>query len=285
MTANGAGPTAVAWPASEVESSATLVRDTDAVVALSQSGETADVLDALTVARERGATTVGLINAEHSSAERLLDLVVPLCAGHERSVLATKSFMAMLARLWQLVHEMNGAHPDCTRATLLESAELVRAGLREPEAQQWTTKLATSLASRESAMVVSGGAHLPIADEAALKIKEGTYVHAESVRTGELKHGVIALVEAGYPCLLMAPDGQASNRLGIAAEELRTRGADVYWVGPGRPAGLGTGGPVISSGSPFVQTALIQRVALETALQRGVDPDYPRNLAKSVTVR
>jgi glucosamine--fructose-6-phosphate aminotransferase (isomerizing) len=128
---------------------------------------------------------------------------------------------------------------------------------------------------------------MPVGYEAALKIKEGSYVHAEAVRTGELKHGVIALIDDGFPCVLMTPDTTVAGRLRIAAEELRSRGASIYWAGPDAPVSLeqGASDTVIDIGSPFVQTVLMQLVALETALMRGVDPDYPRNLAKSVTVR
>lgn len=277
---------AVAWPASEVEARSGLVRSTDVFVALSQSGETADVIDALTVARSGGARTIGLINVEGSSAERLADVVVPLRAGHERSVLATKSFVAMLARVWQLVHLATEAGVGA-RMTLERDAELMSTALADEHVQCWVHLLSAALASRSSAMVVASGGHLPIADEAALKIKEGTYVHAESVRSGELKHGVIALVDAGFPCLAMSSDRDSGGRLGIAAEELRSRGAKVFWCGPNRPVSLAsqTDSAALGTGSSFVQTLLVQLVALETALLRGVNPDYPRNLAKSVTVR
>jgi glucosamine--fructose-6-phosphate aminotransferase (isomerizing) len=276
-------PDAVAIPASEILGRSSLVRPGDVVVALTQSGETADVIDAVTVARERGAPTIGLINAEGSSVERLVDVVVPLLAGHERSVLATKSYLAMLARSWQLVD----AIADAGSVDLERESAALRRVLEDQRVRNWVSGLAASLAVRSSAMVVTSGTHMPVGFEAALKIKEGSYVHAEAVRTGELKHGVIALIDSGFPCILLAPDEAVAARLRIAAEELRSRGAAVYWIGPHAPACLereAVGG-VADVRSSLAQTMVMQMVALETALMRGVDPDYPRNLAKSVTVR
>lgn len=278
-------PEAIAVPASEIMGRPSLMRPGDVMVALTQSGETADVIDAVAVARERGARVIGLINAVGSTIEHLVDVVVPLHAGHERSVLATKSYMAMLGRTRQLVEGLAGC--------LGEPGEMERVAgnlqrvLEHQDVRAWVAGLASTLGVRTSAMIVSSGSHLPVALEAALKIKEGSYVHAEAVRTGELKHGTIALVDAGFPCVMLTPDVTTSARLRIAAEELVSRGAAVFWCGPGAPAILdGRRAPsVIENATPFEQTLVMQLVALETALNRGVDPDYPRNLAKSVTVR
>ncbi len=272
----------IAIPASEILGRPSLIRVGDVVVALTQSGETADVIDAVSVAREHGASTIGLINADGSSVERLVDVRVPLLAGHERSVLATKSYLAMLARAAQLVDAIVDA-PGCGLDLLAESTGLETA-LADRRTRNWVTGLAATLSGRSSAMVVTSGLHMPVALEAALKIKEGSYVHAEAVRTGELKHGVIALIDDGFPCILMAPDTTTASRLRIAAEELRSRGAAVTWVGPDAPTALERD-VVVDTPSAFIQTALLQLVAMETALARGIDPDYPRNLAKSVTVR
>jgi glucosamine--fructose-6-phosphate aminotransferase (isomerizing) len=241
------------------------------------------VIDALTIARERGAASIGLINAEASSVERLVDVAVPLLAGHERSVLATKSYLAMLARAAQLVGAIVG-HDAASSLDLGAEADELQGALTDRRIRNWVNALASMLAGRSSAMVVTSGAHMPVGYEAALKVKEGSYVHAEAVRTGELKHGVIALIDDGFPCILMTPDATVAGRLRIAAEELRSRGAAVLWVGPAAPSTL-TADAVVDIRSPFTQTMLMQLVALETALMRGVDPDYPRNLAKSVTVR
>ncbi|HEV2128790.1 MAG TPA: glutamine--fructose-6-phosphate transaminase (isomerizing) [Thermomicrobiales bacterium] len=277
----------VAIPASEILGQPGRIRPGDVMVALTQSGETADVIDAVTIARERGAAVVGLINAEGSSVERLVDVAVPLLAGHERSVLATKSYLAMLARGAQLVRGMTGAADGALGIWLLGEADDVQEVLGSRRTQHWIAGLAEQLAHGSSALMLTSGGHMPVAREAALKVKEGSYVHAEAVLSGELKHGVIALVEDHFPCVMLTPDEAIASRLRIAAEELRSRGAAVYWLGPGAPHGLiqEQAGIVVETPSPFAQTVLMQMVALETALMRGVDPDFPRNLAKSVTVR
>lgn len=271
----------IAIPASEILGRPSLIRVGDVVVALTQSGETADVIDAVMAAQERGALTIGLINADGSSVERLVDIRVPLLADHERSVLATKSYLAMLARGAQLVDAIVAGS---AALDLHAEADGLETALSDRRTRNWIMSLAAGLAGRSSAMVVTSGLHVPVALEAALKIKEGSYVHAEAVRTGELKHGVIALIDDGFPCILMAPDASVASRLRIAAEELRSRGAAVTWIGPNAPSALERD-VVVDIPSAFTQTALLQLVAMETALARGVDPDYPRNLAKSVTVR
>ncbi len=280
--ANGLASTAI--PASELLARPALIHSGDTLVAFTQSGETADVIDAIAVARDRDATVIGVVNMEGSTVAGLVDAVVPLCAGPERSVLATKSCLAMIARGRQLVDAVTGSQA-CR--TLEHEACRLETALGCETHRSRIGALADHLSGRQSALVVAGGAHLPVALEAALKIKEGSYLHAEAVRTGELKHGVIALIDDGYPCILLAPEGNQVSRLRIAADELASRGAAVYWMGPGAPAARDhvQHGLLTDSGSPYVQTMLGQMVALETALRRGVDPDFPRNLAKSVTVR
>jgi len=278
-------PEGVAIAASEILGRPSLIRPGDVMVALTQSGETADVIDAVTVARDAGVPVIGMINAEGSSVEHLVDETVPLLAGHERSVLATKSYMAMLGRVWQFGRAMAGCIDN--GGELARGADSLQQVLDSHAVRNWVAGLASSLATRSSAMVVTSGVHMPVGYEAALKIKEGSYVHAEAIRAGELKHGVIALVDDGFPCVLMSPDASIGARLRIAAEELRSRGAAVYWSGPMPPVTFE--GPLaanaIELSTPFEQTMVMQMVALETALSKGVDPDYPRNLAKSVTVR
>jgi glutamine---fructose-6-phosphate transaminase (isomerizing) len=277
----------LAIPASEILGQPNRIQPGDVVVALTQSGETADVIDAVTIARQRGASVIGLINADGSTVERLVDRAVPLRAGHERSVLATKSYLAMLARAAQLVRAVIDPDTGWDQNWLVGEASAVARALASRPAQHWVAGLAEGLAQRSSALMVTSGVHMPVAREAALKVKEGSYVHAEAVLSGELKHGVIALVEPGFPCVMLAPNAAVAGHLRIAAEELRSRGAAVSWLGPDAPKGIGRHGEgtMLAHGSAFVQTALMQMVALETALLRGVDPDFPRNLAKSVTVR
>src|SRR5690606_23535889 len=141
----------IAIPASEILGRPSLLRVGDVVVALTQSGETADVIDAVAIARERGASSIGLINADGSSVERLVDVRVPLLAGHERSVLATKSYLAMLARCAQLVGAMV---PGVASLDIAAEADQVEAAMSDRRTRNWIGSLAAGLAGRSSAMVV-----------------------------------------------------------------------------------------------------------------------------------
>jgi len=283
---------AVAIPASEMEERGHTISSNDVVIALSQSGETADVIDALVAASERGATTIGVVNVAGSSVARMVDIEIPLLAGTERSVLATKSFTAMLGRIVQLVDGVGQVRRGETGVSsstdlLCRQADEMASALQASDIRNWIDRFRSALVPATSAFVVGTGMHQSIASEAALKLKEGAYVHAEAVRAGELKHGVIALIERGFPCLLMSGNEREAPRQAIISAELASRGASVFSLSS-TTAGKGDGelpSALVKAGTPFVQTMVVQIAALETALERGVDPDYPRNLAKSVTVR
>ena len=280
---------AVAIPASEIQGRSNAIRSGDVVIALTQSGETADVVDAVAVAKERGARTVGFVNVPGSKVSRMVDVGVPLLAGTERSVLATKSFMAMLGRMVQLTDAMLCAAqlPPGGELDLHGEADALAADLESAPTAEWIHLLCQALVHQPDALVVGTGEHMALAAEAALKIKEGTYIHAEAIRAGELKHGVIALVRDAYPCLLISGAAEEATRQRVVAAELGSRGATVFEMvtDRGTHSMKTCGHTSLVSTSPFVQTAIGQRVALETALARSIDPDYPRNLAKSVTVR
>ncbi len=283
---------AIAIPASDMADRGHAIGVDDVVIALTQSGETADVIDAVGIAAERGAATAGMVNVAGSSVARLVDIEVPLLAGTERSVLATKSFTAMLGRMMQFTDgtaRVMGARPDWIEPSelLMRQAEEMTETLNSRDVTTWIQAVRRSLGPATSALVVGAGASMSIASEAALKIKEGTYVHAEATGAGELKHGVIALVEEGFPCLLLASNTREAARQEIVAAEVGSRGASVFLLSSelGGRCRDGIGRANLSAGAPFSQTMVVQMAALETALERGIDPDYPRNLAKKVTVR
>lgn len=282
---------AVAIAASEMTGRAHAIGENDVVIALSQSGETADVIDALECARARDATTIGVVNVAGSSVARMVDISVPLLAGTERSVLATKSFTAMLGRMIQLIDGVglirSGETENSGSSELLRRQAHAMGQAREASnVRAWTDRVLHTLVPASSAFVVGMGTHQAIALEAALKLKEGAYLHAEAVRAGELKHGVIALIERGFPCLLMSGSEQERQRQVIVAAELASRGATVFTMSSMQDGRSGSGAhPALTASAPFVQTMVAQIVALETAMELGIDPDHPRNLAKSVTVR
>jgi len=147
--------------------------------------------------------------------------------------------------------------------------------------------LAERIVDRQHMFVVGRGYCYPLALESALKVKEVSYMHAEGFAAGELKHGVIALVEAGTPCLVFAPDGPDLAQALTTAGELRARGALIIGIGPHNHEEFDVHLSVQATGHAFPLAALpsVQMLAYNLALLRGLDPDKPRNLAKSVTVR
>lgn len=266
-------------PASEISESTRNLGTETLLIAFTQSGETADVVDAISTARTWGARVATLVNTESSTVARMADVVLPICAGVERSVLATKSFMAMALRMHQVAEILND--PSCNQIDTL-GRQLLE--ILDSEAIQ---HVAAEVASAHSMIVLGSGMGRAIAQEAALKIKEGSYLHAEAFLMGELKHGPLALVEHGTPCLIFATNESelASGRL--AAAEVMSRGGFVIGIGPWQPHECSCAIHIESAGqlSSLAHLAAAQVLAYNLALQRDVNPDFPRNLAKSVTVR
>ncbi len=148
-------------------------------------------------------------------------------------------------------------------------------------------RIASRVATSEHVFTIGRGTGFASAQEAALKIKEGSYVHAEAFAAGELKHGAIALIEPGTPCLMFASSSGADAQLVNTSQELLSRGAYTIGVGMTAPEGFSDVIPFPHDTfvAEIVQVYVAQRIAYQTAILRGLDPDRPRNLAKSVTVR
>lgn len=255
------------------------------VVALSQSGETADIIEAMLAARNRGARLAALVNVPHSSLDRMVDLRVHLNAGPEQCVLSTKAYTAKVATLLLTAHAFAG--------TFETGQDLVRraaAGLRQMLDVAWIARvheIAETTRTHNHLFVIGRGLSFPTALEAALKIKEVSYVHAEGFAGGELKHGVIALVEEGTPCIVYAPTDETRTDVLSGAMELKSRGGYIIGIGsapdPVFDAFLPT--PDVGDAAPLVNALPAQMLGYHAALLRGHDPDKPRNLAKSVTVK
>ncbi len=280
------GKRTVAVSASEFDDIAPFLGDRTLVIAITQSGETADILEAMRKAKSAGSAVVGLVNVLHSSAARLADDVIPLLAGRERSVLATKSLLAMLGRLLAAASESNvGSEP--TSDTLERVAQTIENLESNDEFAFAIDRISGVIARSEHVYIIGKGVGYGVAQEAALKIKEASYVHAESFAAGELKHGAIALIEPGTPCIALATERRYQTDTGSSMQELRSRGG--YTIGIGLDVGEGACErlliPDLGSGNALVQIYAAQRIAFRVALLRRVDPDYPRNLAKSVTVK
>ena len=279
----GAGVDVVA--ASEFASFAPLLRPDGMVLALSQSGETVDVLEAVKAAESYGARLGAIVNTPHSSLDRLVDLRVLLGAGPEQCVLATKSYTAKVATLLLLAHAVRGSYAE--GAALVVRAAEALARMLEPGSVAEIQQLANRIHSSDHLFVIGRGLAYPSALEAALKIKEVSYIHAEGFASGELKHGVIALVSDGTPCLVYAPADETRADVLSGAAELKSRGAFIVGIGPEPDPifDIHLAVPETGDASPIVNALPAQLLGYHTALLRGNDPDRPRNLAKSVTVK
>jgi glucosamine--fructose-6-phosphate aminotransferase (isomerizing) len=254
-------------------------------VALSQSGETIDVIDSLRSARERGASLAAITNVEGSTLHRLADSAVMLGAGPERCVLATKSFTAKLAILLLTAYALDERVDEA--AALIEQAALDIETMLSDWRRDFIRQIAERIYLREHLFVIGRGPSYPLALEAALKVKEVSYVHAEGFAGGELKHGVIALVEPGTPCLVLAPNDETREDILSGAMEVKARGGLIVGIGPDNDDAFDLHVPVADLGeaSGIMQAVPAQLLGYYLALLRGHDPDKPRNLAKSVTVK
>ena len=280
-----AGRAASATHAHEFGSFAELVGAGDGVVAFSQSGETIDVLDAVRAGRARGARLAALVNVPGSTLTREVDSALMLGAGPEKSVLSTKTFTAKIAYLTLAAGALAG-EPRRHVAALQVAADDIDA-MRDDGRLDTIRDIAHRIVDQDNLFVLGRGLGYPLALEAALKIKEVSYIHAEGLPAGELKHGTIALIEPGTPVIVFVPAGADEGALLASAGEVKARGAYVVGVGPRRHDVFNAHLPVQAAGMAYLLAAspVMQRLAYELALLRGADPDKPRNLAKSVTVR
>lgn len=255
------------------------------VVALSQSGETADVIEAMIAARKRGARLGALVNVPRSTLDRMVDLRVHLNAGPEQCVLSTKAYSAKVGVLLLAAHALKGTY-DEGKELILRAADGMRAMLSDT----WLDPLhdvARTVYQSDHLFVIGRGLSYPTALEAALKIKEVSYIHAEGFAGGELKHGVIALIAPGTPCVVYAPNDETRADILSGAMELKSRGGYIIGIGPKNDPvfdfHLQT--PDVGDAAPLVNALPAQMLGYFAALLRGNDPDKPRNLAKSVTVK
>ncbi len=254
-------------------------------VGLSQSGETIDLLDSMKAAKARGAALAALVNVEGSSLYRLVDFPILLGAGPERCVLATKSFTAKLAVLVLSAYALTG-DVEKGRRVLEAAADEIQKFLTDGRADL-VREVAERIYRSDHLFVIGRGPSYPLALEAALKIKEVSYIHAEGFAAGELKHGVIALVEPGTPCLVLAPNDETFRAIVSGAQEIKARGGLIVGISPIESEVWDVRIPVadVGEGAAIVNAVAPQVLAYHLALLRGLDPDKPRNLAKSVTVK
>ncbi len=243
-------------------------------LAISQSGASPDLLATVGKAREAGAMVVALVNAENSPLAARADHVVPLCAGPETSVAATKSFIASIAAIISLV--------SCW-AEDRELSEEIRKAPRHLE-RAWNLDWSPAVEHLKAAndlYVVGRGMGLGVAQEAALKLKETCGLHAEAVSAAELRHGPMALVRPGFPLLVFSQNDEARAGVEVLAAELVARKADVMIAGSRCQGALHL---ATEPAHPVIEPMLIAqsfyRMANTLSLARGLDPDRPPNLRK-----
>jgi glucosamine--fructose-6-phosphate aminotransferase (isomerizing) len=256
-------------------------------VVVSQSGETADTIAALAHAQSLGQPrSLAICNVAESTLVRNAAMKFLTRAGPEIGVASTKAFTAQLTAFLKLILKIK-PDPEIEKALEQLPAALANVLRVEPEIAEWAKKFALC----EHALFLGRGVHYPIAMEGALKLKEISYIHAEAYAAGELKHGPLALVDAGMPVVAIAPRDALLDKLKSNLQEVRARGGELYVLAH-RDAGLvaGPGVHLIEMPdcpallSPVVSTVPLQLLAYHAALARGNDVDKPRNLAKSVTV-
>ena len=270
--------------ASEFSAYEDFLKNDTLVIAVSQSGETIDVLDAIKTAKEKGCQVVSIVNVMGSSATQFADRSLFLNAGPEVSVLSTKTYTAQLAVLFLLAYALAGKYDDGVRK--LKYLWNIVYNLTAATTRNRIRQLSDKLASHEHIFVLGRGSLYATALEAALKIKEVSYIHAEAFAGGELKHGSISLIGHGTPCIVFVSKDSEKKILSNAME-VKSRGGYVVGIGPS-PIELFDFFikiPETEELNPICQIIPIQIIAYQLAVILGHDPDRPRNLAKSVTVR
>jgi len=252
------------------------------LIALSQSGETADVLEAVEIGLEKGAKVVSLVNVATSTLARISTLSIGLRCGPEIGVAATKSFTSQLATFYAIASHLSGGRvPSDLGGVSKGISELLvkQTHLRE---------VARRMKGASDIYVLGTGPHYCVALEGALKIKELAYVHAEALPGGELKHGPLALLDPSVYVIVVNPTDATYVDMLASAHEAKSRGAKIIGISD-KPSDVydeWVGLPKLDpSLLPLVEVVPFQALAYYLAVERNADPDYPRNLAKSVTVK
>jgi glutamine---fructose-6-phosphate transaminase (isomerizing) len=255
------------------------------LIVVSQSGETADVLEAMNVAKSKGAKVLSIVNVAGSSIDRQSDYTLHINAGPERAVASTKALTGQMAVLLLTAYALGGKL-DEGRKLLLETASMIN-DMLNPRYVERLRNLAERIKQQEDLYIIGKSWNYPMAMESAIKIQEVSYIHAEGFAGGELKHGPIALIEEGTPCIVLMGNDEVTPDALSNAVQLKARGAFVIGIAPENNEIFDEWIKVPDAGTAqaLVNVIPIQVLAYELAVKRGKDPDMPRNLAKSVTVK
>ena len=267
--------------ASELQFAPETIEEDSVLIAISQSGERADVLEAARIAKKSNCKIISIVNLLTSSLTRKGDVVLGMNCGPEIGVAATKSFTAQLIVLYKIVQKLN---QDIT-INFEGFSKSISEILENPVKIQ---EIAKELKDVSDIYILGRGINYPIAIESALKLKELTYIHAEGIPGGELKHGPLALMDTDVFVIVINPNDSTYTDTLTSAREIKARGAKIigvsdiesdvydYWIKI----------PKINEILyPISEIIPIQLLTYYSALEKDADPDYPRNLAKSVTVK
>lgn len=267
---------------SELQFDPNAIEENSILIAISQSGESADVLDAVKIAKNAKCKIIAIVNLLTSSLAREADVVIGLNCGPEIGVAATKSFTSQLVILYKIVQKLS--NNDIT-INFEDFSKSISKTLDNPTNIQ---QIAKQLKDISDIYILGRGINYPIATESALKLKELTYIHAEGIAGGELKHGPLALMDSQVFVIILNPNDSTYSDTLTSAREIKARGAKIigvsdvksdvydYWIEM----------PKINQVLyPISEIIPIQLLAYYAALEKDADPDYPRNLAKSVTVK
>lgn len=262
------------------------ITDKTLIIPISQSGETIDVVEPVGAAKKRGAKIAAITNVLGSTIYRQSDFRILMGAGPEKAVISTKAFTAMIAVLIYTAYAVKG-ETDRGREVLMQTVTGIIKLLDETFIES-IKKLAAQLSTSEHMYVLGRGLSYPAALEFALKMKETAYIHAEGFSGGELKHGVMALIEKGTPVVVMAPNDETYDAIISNAQEVKARGAFVIGVSPkpNKVFDIHLNVDDAGDGTVILSVVVSQLLAYYLAIAKGFkDPDKPRNLAKSVTVK
>jgi glucosamine--fructose-6-phosphate aminotransferase (isomerizing) len=259
--------------------------DTSVLIAISQSGETADTLLAVKKAKSKGAKIISVINARGSTLERISDIALMVGSGPEIAVVATKSFTAQLATMYRLAG-FCGNEPKDRGDEIIEAGNRLKEWLSK-ETMDSIAQLASQLYTHEHIYFLGKDLQYPAAMECSLKVKEASYIHGEAFSSGELKHGVIALIDKDTPCVVLGAHDGYESEVRASAAEVRARGGHIIGIAPFEASEFDTTivTPDLGSLTIFGNIIVGQLLGYYCAIGRGADPDKPRNLAKSVTVK
>jgi glucosamine--fructose-6-phosphate aminotransferase (isomerizing) len=267
------------------------VLDTSEVICITQSGETADVLKALKNVRGAGIRTLAITNVPGSTVSRIADRTVCTQAGPEVGVAATKTFIAQLITFYQLALSHPGVNRKIAQCLATEMMQLPAKVQQVLDNELQIAECAKYLSKHDTVFFIGRGVNMPIAMEGALKLKEISYIHAEGYPAGELKHGPFALLDEATPVIAIVAHDATYGTMLSNIKEIKARKSPVIAIADENDSVISELADIVlrvpsvsSLLSPVVNTVALQLLAYYTAKVLGCPIDFPRNLAKSVTV-